>query len=62
MFTKIIGALGVTMVLGSCATVVRGVHEDLKVVSEPAGADVSLKRGKRSNASDVSKRRREIIS
>ena len=47
MFLKIIGALGLTILLNSCATVVRGVHEDLKVVSEPAGADVYLSTGEK---------------
>jgi PEGA domain. len=47
MFSKIIGALGLTILLSSCATVVRGVHEDLKVVSEPAGADVFLSTGEK---------------
>ena len=47
MFTKIIGALGVAMALNSCATVIRGVHEDLKVVSNPSGADVTLSTGER---------------
>ena len=47
MFTKIIGALGVAMALNSCATVIRGVHEDLKVVSNPSGADVTLSSGER---------------
>jgi hypothetical protein len=42
MFTKIIGALGVAMALNSCATVIRGVHENLNVVSNPSGADVTL--------------------
>jgi hypothetical protein len=47
MFSKIIGALGLTILLSSCATVVRGVHENLKVVSEPAGADVFLSTGEK---------------
>src|SRR5437667_9337724 len=47
MFTKIIGALGVAMALNSCATVIRGVHEHLKVVSNPSGADVTLSTGER---------------
>jgi hypothetical protein len=47
MFSKIIGALGLTILLSSCATVVRGVHEDLKVVSEPAGAGVFLSTGEK---------------
>src|SRR5437868_7210773 len=47
MFTKIIGALGVAMALNSCATVIRGVHEHLKVVSNPSGADVILSTGER---------------
>ena len=47
MFSKIIGMLGLTILLSSCATVVRGVHEDLKVVSEPAGANVYLSTGEK---------------
>src|SRR5437588_12657506 len=47
MPTKMIGALGIAMVLSSCATVIRGVHEDLKVVSNPSGADVALSSGER---------------
>jgi hypothetical protein len=47
MFTKIIGALGVAIALNSCATVIRGVHEDLQVVSNPSGADVILSTGER---------------
>jgi hypothetical protein len=47
MFLKIIGALCLTIALSSCATVVRGVHEDLKVVSDPAGADVYLSTGEK---------------
>jgi hypothetical protein len=47
MFTKMIGAFGVAMALSSCATVIRGVHEDLKVVSNPTGADVTLSTGER---------------
>src|SRR5437868_9946944 len=47
MFTKMIGALGIAMALSSCATVIRGVHEDLKVVSNPSGADVTLSTGER---------------
>jgi PEGA domain len=47
MFIKIIGALGVAMALSSCATVIRGVHDELKVVSTPSGADVNLSTGER---------------
>src|SRR5213075_1633979 len=47
MFTKMIGALGIAMALSSCATVIRGVHEHLKVVSNPSGADVTLSTGER---------------
>ena len=47
MFSKILGALGLTILLSSCATVIRGVHEDFKVVSEPAGADVYLSTGEK---------------
>src|SRR6266702_1025923 len=59
MFTKMIGALGITMALSSCATVIRGVHEDLKVVSNPSGADVTLSTGERGvTPATFSKRRR----
>src|SRR5438105_14839885 len=47
MITKIISALGVAIALNSCATVIRGVHENLKVVSNPSGADVTLSTGER---------------
>src|SRR3989440_6189268 len=47
MFTKIIGAIAVATTLSSCATVIRGVHEELKVVSNPSGADVNLSSGER---------------
>ena len=47
MFSKIISALSLTVLLSSCATVVRGVHEDFKVVSDPAGADVYLSTGEK---------------
>jgi PEGA domain len=47
MFSKIIGAMALTILLSSCATVIRGVHEDLKVISEPAGADVYLSTGEK---------------
>jgi hypothetical protein len=47
MFSKIIGALSLTILLSSCATLVRGVHEDFKVISEPAGADVFLSTGEK---------------
>jgi hypothetical protein len=47
MLTKIIGLLGIAMALSSCATVIRGVHEDLKVVSNPSGADVILSTGEK---------------
>jgi hypothetical protein len=47
MFWKVIGPLGLAIVLSSCATVVRGVHEELKVVSDPPGADVYLSTGEK---------------
>jgi PEGA domain len=47
MFTKIIGALSVATALSSCATVIRGVHQDLKVVSNPPGAEVALSTGEK---------------
>src|SRR4030095_11488551 len=47
MFTKMFAALGIAMALNSCATVIRGVHEDLKVVSQPSGAEVILSSGER---------------
>ncbi len=45
MLIKVIGSLVVAATLSSCATVIRGVHEDLKVVSNPSGADVTLSTG-----------------
>ena len=45
MFIKIVGALGLAAALSSCATVIRGVHEELKVVSTPSGANVRLSTG-----------------
>jgi PEGA domain len=60
MFTKIAGALGIAIALSSCATVVRGVHEDLKVVSIPAEADVSLSTGEKGvTPATFRKRRRD---
>jgi len=47
MFTKMIGVLAIAMALSSCATVIRGVHEHLKVVSNPSGADVTLSTGEK---------------
>lgn len=47
MFSKIIGALSLTILLSSCATLVRGVHEDLKILSEPVGAEVYLSTGEK---------------
>src|SRR5207247_10811033 len=47
MLIKVISALDVAATLSSCATVIRGVHEDLKVVSNPSGADVILSTGER---------------
>jgi hypothetical protein len=59
MFTKMIGALGIAMALSSCATVIRGVHEDLKVISNPSGADVTLSTGERGvTPATIVKRRR----
>jgi len=59
MFKKVIGALVIAMVLSSCATVIRGVHEDLKVVSIPSGANVNLSTGERGvTPATFTKRRR----
>src|SRR5438046_8113975 len=59
MFTKMSGLLGIAIALSSCATVIRGVHEDLKVVSNPSGADVTLSTGERGiTPATFSKRRR----
>src|SRR5438046_9599243 len=62
MFTKMIGALGIATALSSCATVIRGVHEDLKVVSNPSGADVTLSTGERgvTPATFVKRRRNNL--
>jgi hypothetical protein len=45
MDRKQIGILPLALALASCATVVRGVHDDLQVISTPAGADVRLSTG-----------------
>src|SRR5213596_478376 len=59
MLIKVIGSLVVATTLSSCATVIRGVHEDLKVVSNPSGADVTLSTGERGvTPATFSKRRR----
>src|SRR5207247_7515889 len=47
MLIKVIGSFVVATTLSSCATVIRGVHEDLKVISVPCVADVSLSTGER---------------
>src|SRR6266513_91068 len=62
MLIKVIGALVVAATLSSCATVIRGVHEDLKVVSNPSGADVTLSTGERGvTPAAFVKRRRNIF-
>ena len=59
MLIKVIGSLVVATTLSSCATVIRGVHEDLKVVSNPSGADVTLSTGEKGvTPATFSKRRR----
>src|SRR5919199_1502954 len=45
MNLKAIVLLGAAICLSSCATVVRGTHEKLRVVSTPSGADVKLSSG-----------------
>lgn len=45
MNLKAVGALCAAMVFSSCATVIRGVHDELRVVSVPPGADVQLSTG-----------------
>ncbi len=42
---KALGALCVAASLSSCATVIRGSHEKLQVISTPAGANVNLSTG-----------------
>jgi hypothetical protein len=60
---KISGLLLIMSALGlcSCATITRGVHEKLKVESEPPGANVALSTGERgvTPATFVEKRRRD---
>jgi PEGA domain len=46
------------MALSSCATVMRGVKEDLQVVSTPAGADVYLSTGEKGVTPATFKKRR----
>jgi PEGA domain len=62
MFAKIIGALGLTVLLSSCATVVRGVHEDLRVLSEPVGANVYLSTGEKGVTPATFRKRRRSNS
>ncbi len=45
MCAKILCGLCASMLLTSCATIIRGVHDDLKVLSTPSGADVKLSTG-----------------
>lgn len=45
MWGKITGAICLSIALSSCATVVRGVHEELQVNSVPPGAHVVLSSG-----------------
>ncbi len=49
------------LLLSSCATITRGVHEKLKVQSEPPGATVTLSTGEKgvTPATFVEKRRRD---
>ena len=62
MLIKIIAALGLALGFSSCATVVRGVHEDLKVVSTPPGADVILSTGEKGvTPAKFRKRRRDTF-
>ncbi|HXP34382.1 MAG TPA: PEGA domain-containing protein [Chthoniobacterales bacterium] len=48
----------------SCATITRGVHEKLKVVSDPSGANVVLSTGEKgiTPATFVEKRRRDALT
>lgn len=48
----------------SCATITRGVHEKLKVVSDPSGANVILSTGEKAitPATFVEKRRRDAFT
>jgi hypothetical protein len=48
----------------SCATITRGVHEKLKVVSDPSGANVVLSTGEKgvTPATFVEKRRRDAFT
>ncbi|MFL6515836.1 MAG: PEGA domain-containing protein [Chthoniobacterales bacterium] len=56
-----VALLGYMFVLSSCATITRGVHEKLRVESDPAGADVVLSTGEKgvTPAVFVEKRRRD---
>src|SRR5439155_25131610 len=62
MYTKLIGVLGIAMLLSSCATVMRGVNEDLKVVSTPPGADVNLSTGEKGVTPATFRKRRRSNS
>jgi len=56
-----VALLGCTLVLSSCATITRGVHEKLRVESDPPGANVVLSTGEKgvTPAVFVEKRRRD---
>lgn len=53
-----------SLFLTSCATITRGVHEKLKVTSEPSGANVVLSTGEKgvTPATFVEKRRRDTFT
>jgi hypothetical protein len=46
-YLKLVGALCAAMAFTSCATIIRGAHDELKVISTPSGADVALSSGER---------------
>jgi hypothetical protein len=52
------------LILNSCATITRGVHEKLKVQSDPSGATVTLSTGEKgvTPATFVEKRRRDTFT
>jgi PEGA domain len=45
LFWRTLGLLGLAATLSSCATVIRGSQEQLRVVSNPPGANVTLSSG-----------------
>ncbi len=62
MFFKVLSLLGAAMLCSSCATVVRGVNDKLRVLSDPPGANVNLSSGETGvTPTNFVKRRRDAF-